>query len=490
MSINDLYRRIPSVNDVLLRPDIQALFLGHSRNLVVDCARSATRNIRLEVQRGSLDGKLVDRRVEQLGSAVRVIMEHKLRPSLRRVLNATGVVLHTNLGRAPLSSTALSRLLDVAGSYSNLELDLNTGQRWSRDRHVEALLLRVLAIKSLRAEEDLLKSHSALIVNNCAGATFLALNSLADGKEVIVSRGELVEIGGGFRIPDILRKSGAILREVGTTNRTNLSDYQAAITDRTGLLLRVHESNFRMIGFTKQVPLDDLVALGRSARIPVFEDQGTGLIADQALQAGTTQTSLVRSLKSGVDLLAASGDKLFGGPQCGFLIGSTNIVEELRCNPLLRTLRVCKLTYSALEGTLLDYVSGNERAIPILRMLSCTAEDVLARCEHLARAVNSGSMRAEVTRTSIVIGGGTAPRDKIKSFAVALSHESMSSALLAGALRMLEPAIVGRLKKNVVLLELRTVPPEYDTVMIDLLLSWSAALSKEPSQQNEGEPNG
>jgi L-seryl-tRNA(Ser) seleniumtransferase len=378
---------------------------------------------------------------------------------LRRVINATGVVLHTNLGRAPLSASALAHIADTAGGYSNLELDLESGERSRRDVHAEELLLRVLTAQGA----------GALVVNNCAAATFLALNSLAAGGEVIVSRGELVEIGGGFRIPEILAKSGAILREVGTTNRTRLADYENAISPATRLILRVHQSNFSMEGFVERPALRDLVSLGKRANVPVFHDQGTGLIASlEALGIGAEPT-LPDSFQVGSDLIAASGDKLLGGPQCGLLIGRAELVQRIRKNPLYRTYRVDKLIYAALEATLMDYAAQKDSSIPVQRMLNIAAEEIFARCEWISRQVNSAELAAQAVPVESLIGGGTAPTARLQSAAVSLHHALLQPQALLLALRRLEPPVVGRIYEDHVLLDLRTVEPEFDPTLVSLL---------------------
>jgi L-seryl-tRNA(Ser) seleniumtransferase len=378
---------------------------------------------------------------------------------LRRVINATGVVLHTNLGRAPLSASALAHIADTAGGYSNLELDLESGERSRRDVHAEELLLRVLTAQGA----------GALVVNNCAAATFLALNSLAQGGEVIVSRGELVEIGGGFRIPEILAKSGAILREVGTTNRTRLADFEDAISPATRLILRVHQSNFSMEGFVERPALRDLVSLGKRANVPVFHDQGTGLIASLEPLGIGSEPTLPDSFQVGSDLIAASGDKLLGGPQCGLLIGRVELVQRIRKNPLYRTYRVDKLIYAALEATLMDYAAQKDSSIPVQRMLNAAAEEIFARCEGISRQVNSAELAAEAVPVESLIGGGTAPTARLQSAAVSLRHALLQPQALLLALRRLEPPVVGRIHEDHVLLDLRTVEPEFDSTLVSLL---------------------
>ena len=363
-----------------------------------------------------------------------------------------------------MSASALAHILDTASGYSNLELDLESGERSRRDVHTEELLLRVLT-----AQGGATTALSALVVNNCAAATFLALNTLAEGGEVIVSRGELVEIGGGFRIPEILAKSGAILREVGTTNRTRLADYEGAISAATRLILRVHQSNFSMEGFVERPALRDLVSLGKHAKIPVFDDQGTGLIASlESLGEPlgiASEPTLPESVQVGSDLIAASGDKLLGGPQCGLLIGRAELVQSIRKNPLYRTYRVDKLTYAALEATLMDYASQKDSSIPVQKMLKAAAGEIFERCEWVSREVNCTELAAEACPGAEPDRRRTAPTARLQSAAVSLRHAILQPQALLLALRRLEPPVVGRIHEDHVLLDLRTVEPEFDPTL-------------------------
>jgi L-seryl-tRNA(Ser) seleniumtransferase len=464
---DELYRMLPSVGDLLLSAPMQRLLLSRSHNSVVHAARSVLQQMREEIAQGAHSRDTLFDAVANLPIAIERELNRPPRFSLRPVINATGVILHTNLGRAPLSELALRHLVEVAAGYCNLEFDFDTGERGSRDVHVESLILALLAKNAGTA--DAASNHRAIVVNNCAAATFLALHALAMGREVIVSRGELVEIGGGFRIPEILAESGAVLKEVGTTNRTRLSDYQSAISPNTGLILRVHRSNFSMEGFVEQPGLRELIELGKCAGIPVFHDQGTGLI--QALESlGVDGEPLfLESLHLDCDLVAASGDKLLGGPQCGILVGRTELVNRIRANPLFRALRVDKLTYAALEATLAAYLSGSLESIPILRMLSLSAREIRDRCEQIVSRINSRGLAAEVIPAESVIGGGSAPRVRLDSFAVTLRHENLSADDLLAALRHADPPIVGRIADDRVLLDLRTVDSGSDGALIGAL---------------------
>jgi L-seryl-tRNA(Ser) seleniumtransferase len=387
------------------------------------------------------------------------------------VINATGVILHTNLGRAPLSEAALRAIVEVASGYSNLEFDLETGSRGRRDRHAEPILLRALSSILGRPEQQLGASWGVAVVNNCAAATFLALNSLAEGGEVLVSRGELVEIGGGFRVPEILRKAGVTLREVGTTNRTRVADYAEAINGNTRMILRVHQSNFKMEGFTEKPQLSELVKLGRRANLIVFEDQGTGLLVSLEGVGVHEESSLLESFGHGPDLIAASGDKLLGGPQCGILVGRRELLERIRANPLFRALRVDKLTYAALQATLLSYALHQEESIPAIRMLRVPAGTLHRRCAavciQLSGLVGLAGALCEVSVVPVksVIGGGTTPGAVLDSFALALRCSGKSSSELLAELRKQTPPVIGRVHEDSVLLDLRTVPPEQDSVL-------------------------
>jgi L-seryl-tRNA(Ser) seleniumtransferase len=463
-----LYSLLPSINDLLLSPDFSAIVQVESHSSVVRATRAVLLCVRREIAAGKHTLPSLNNRLAGLHLAVTEEINQNQRYSLRRVINATGVILHTNLGRAPLSVSALEHLVEVATGYSNLELDLETGERSRRDVHAEKLLLQLLSLKAQAVDKASADStRAAVVVNNCAAATFLALNSLAEGAEVIVSRGELVEIGGGFRIPEILAKSGARMREVGTTNRTRLADYENAISIDTGLILRVHRSNFSIEGFTERPTLQDLAALGKRKNVPVFNDQGTGLVSSLEDLGVTAEPTLLDSFRLGVDLVAASGDKLLGGPQCGLLVGRIDLIDRIRKNPLLRAFRVDKLTYAALEATLMDHLT--EKAIPIVSMLHAPPLEILRRCEWVAGQVCSRDLFAEAVPVLSLIGGGTAPTARLQSSAVALRHATLQPQALLQALRRLDPPVIGRVSEDDVLLDLRTVEPEFDAKLVSLL---------------------
>jgi len=405
-------------------PSVDELARGAEDPLAVDAARSVLARAREEIRVGAEPGDLRARLRDELARA--------RRPRLRRVLNATGVIVHTNLGRAPLAAEAIARVEEVARGYSNLEYDLSGGARGSRQDHVADILRRLTG------------AEAALVVNNNAAAVLLALAALAEGREVLVSRGELIEIGDGFRIPDVLARSGARLREVGTTNRTRAADYERAIGEGTALILRVHQSNFRVVGFTELTPLRRLAQVAQSHKLPLVDDLGSGVLLppSDTLSLGD-EPSAKESLAAGADLVTFSGDKLLGGPQAGIVVGRAELIERLRRHPLQRALRADKLTLAALEGTLALYLDAPER-IPVLRMLR--DDGVRARAERLAE-LTGGTVEETVAR----VGGGALPLAELPSFACALEED------LAAPLRSAEPPVVGIIRDGRLLLDCRTL---------------------------------
>ena len=433
-------RELPAVHEVLARLAATAARYPHA--LLVAEIRCAIEDARRDILSRGSGGSPVAARVEAALDAI-------ARPSLRRVINATGVVVHTNLGRAPLAA------FSVQAGYSNLEYDLASGKRGKRDVHTGLLLTRLLGAP-------------AIAVNNNAAALLLALNELAAGGEVVVSRGELIEIGDGFRIPEIMGRSGAALREVGTTNRTSIEDYREAIGDRTRLLLRVHPSNFRIQGFTARPELSELVALGRERGLPVFEDLGSGCIVDLR-PFGIDEPLVSASLEAGVDLVSFSGDKLLGGPQAGILAGKAELVARLRRNPLFRALRLDKLIYQALETTLRLLLLERWDAIPVLAMIRQPAAAIRARAEALVAQVPG--LRAEVVPGSSVIGGGATPEQSIPTWLIAI--ECPDAAAAERQLRAADPPVVARIEKDRLLLDLRTVFPDEEAGLLRALAAIS-----------------
>jgi L-seryl-tRNA(Ser) seleniumtransferase len=419
VKVNPL-RELPSVDELLGRDELRALAERHGRPLVLAAARAALARAREEIKAGYEAGDIVARVVYELDA--------RTRPKLRRVLNATGVVVHTNLGRAPLADVALEHVREAAAGYSNLEYDLGVGARGSRQDHVAAAL------------RELTGAEAALAVNNNAAAVLLALAALADGREVIVSRGELVEIGDGFRIPEVLAHSGADLVEVGTTNRTRSADYERAITERTAAILRVHQSNFRIVGFAEQPHARELARLAERHGLVLVDDLGSGAL----IEIGDEPTAQ-GSLAAGAHVVTFSGDKLLGGPQAGIAVGRADLIERMRRHPLQRAVRADKLTLAALEATLAVY-RGGSRELPVLQMLEEPAEAVRARADRLAE-LTGGSVERSVARS----GGGALPLAEIESWACAVDLA------LAEPLRRGEPPVVGIVRDGRLLLDCRTL---------------------------------
>ncbi|HYA94310.1 MAG TPA: L-seryl-tRNA(Sec) selenium transferase [Thermodesulfobacteriota bacterium] len=443
-------RKIPSVDDILSRPEMMDLLKIHARHVVVEAVRKGLGRLREEILHREELPELGDNLFENLYSLFQKEIDLQVQPRLRRVINATGVVIHTNLGRAPLHPSAIEHLIEVSKAYSNLEYDLDRGERGSRYTHVEEILCRLSG------------AESALVVNNNAGAVLLVLNTLAEGKEVIVSRGELVEIGGAFRIPDVMKRSGGLLREVGTTNRTHFTDYQKAIGPQTALLLKVHTSNFRVMGFTSEVSLQDLVQLAKEHQLPVVDDLGSGCLIDLTRYGLEKEPTVQETIKTGVDAVTISGDKLLGGPQAGIILGKKKILDLFKTNPLTRALRIDKLTLAALESTLLLYLD-EERAmeeIPTLRMLSLDTKRLKRRGKRLLKRFSGMAnkkmtfiLREDVSR----VGGGALPLQNLPTLVVAIKPVEASVNSLEENLRKGDPPIVCRISKEELILDMRTV---------------------------------
>ena len=449
------------MDDLLRTGELALLASREGQSSVADAARIVLARLREEITTGAFDEKKVELALSGLVGAIEAQLRQNLEFSLRAVINATGVILHTNLGRAPLSRSALEHAVDAAASYSNLEFDLASGERGKRDVHVDRLLQKLLSANEA--------SVSSIVVNNNAAAVLLALNSLAEGGEVIVSRGELVEIGGSFRIPDVMTKSSAILREVGTTNRTPISAYERAINDKTRLLLRVHRSNFEITGFTEQPTTEQLVALARNRKIPFMEDLGSGALFNLQTIGIHGELGVLDSLRAGVDVVTYSGDKLLGGPQAGLLSGRADLISRMRSNSLFRALRVDKMTYAALEGTLLAYVKRKYDEIPALQMMGIAKQEIASRAAALAAAVPAGSLHVDLLDGDSVVGGGSAPSATLPTRLLALTSRKLSADELATRLRSSNPPIIARVEQGRVLLDLRTVFPAQDAVVLKAL---------------------
>ena len=469
-----LFQKLPATDELLRHPDLLPLIEREGQPAVAESVRIVLARLRQEIGGGRLNDKSLDLALEGLTAAIERQLRQSLSYSLRPVVNATGVILHTNLGRAPLGTAALEHIRDAAGAYSNLEYDLSSGERGKRDVHVDRLFRKLLddASGSERADPRV----STIVVNNNAAGVLLALNSLAEGGEVIVSRGELVEIGGSFRIPDVMSKSNASLREVGTTNRTRLADYDRAINERTRLLLRVHRSNFEITGFTEQPRLDELVGLARSRNIPLMEDLGSGALFDLRSVGINGEPGVLDSLRAGVDIVAYSGDKLLGGPQAGLISGRADLVARMRSNSLFRALRVDKLTYAALEATLLAYVKRDHDAVPALRMMRMSKHEIKRRAETIVahiEAAQGNHLKLELLDGESVIGGGAAPSAVLPTHLIALTHANRSADEISNALRGNSTPIIARVEDGRVLIDLRTVFPEQDATLSTALSSVS-----------------
>jgi L-seryl-tRNA(Ser) seleniumtransferase len=461
----ELYRKLPAVDEVLKRETVAALLEREGRPAVTEAARSVLATLRQEISGGQLDAHAVALAVSGIAEAVERQLRQSLQHSLRPVINATGVVLHTNLGRAPLARAAIQRIGHIAATYSNLEFDIEAGHRGKRDVHVDRLFARLLNVEELH-------DISSIVVNNNAAAVLLALNTLAEGGEVVVSRGELVEIGGSFRIPDVMSKSGGVLREVGTTNRTRLADYEKAINEKTRLLLRVHRSNFQIVGFTEQPKLEELVVLARKHSLKVLEDLGSGALFDLRSVGVGGEPVVTDSLRAGVDVVTYSGDKLLGGPQAGILSGKKEVIAEIRSNPMFRALRVDKLTYAAMEATLMAYIRQDHDSIPALRMMRLTREEVGRRAEKMSAELGARvpTLWIAMVQGASVLGGGSAPGAALPTILLAISRHGLSADELAARLRANDPAIIARVEDGRVLLDLRTVFPEQDAEVCDALV--------------------
>jgi len=466
MDTKSLLRGLPKVDELLKREDVSALTRVHGRELVLGCLRDAIDATRASVLAGedahvSSDAIVFD---------ATALLEACTRRSLRRVINATGIVVHTNLGRSPLADAAVDAVAEVARGYSTLEYDVPSGERGSRHVHVEDLICRLTG------------AEAAMAVNNNASAVLLGLAALSRRKEAIVSRGQLVEIGGSFRIPDIMRESGAKMVEVGTTNKTHLRDYEQAITPRTGLILKVHSSNYRVVGFTEEVPLADLVALGAKHGIPVFEDQGSGVLVDLAKYGLPGEPTIGAAVAAGADLVSASGDKLLGGPQAGILAGKAEVIARLKKHPLARCVRLDKMTLAALEVTLRLYLDGSRlfAEVPTLRMLTMTAAEAKRRAGVLAAAIVDACGDAYEVATAADVsraGGGSLPMEDIPTTVVALGPRSWSATALEEHLRLGDPAVIARIKDGRLLLDPRTLREDEEPEVVRALARAAAALS-------------
>ncbi len=450
-------RDIPSVDRILQDGQVQALLRDYPREAVRGQIQAALERLRRLIQSGDLSTEELQRHCETLPSLLEPLLRRLFEPSLKRIVNATGIIIHTNAGRAPLAREVAQAVAEVACGYSNLELDLATGQRGRRDQHLESRLSRLLGCEA------------ATVCNNNAAAVFLILNTLAKGLGVVVSRGELVEIGGSFRIPDIMAASGAILREVGTTNRTRIADYRQAIEEGAGLILKVHPSNYRIVGFTDGPGLAELVELARETGVATVHDVGSGHLFPSDLPSLASEPSVIDSLRAGIDLVCFSGDKLLGGPQAGIVVGRKELIGRLRRNPLMRALRVDKMCYAALDRTLLEIEKGPRETIPVGRMLTLPVQELSLRAEALAAQARPFGFKAEVVEGHSLAGGGSAPEERIPTRLVALEFPANSASELERRLRVGDPPILCRIEEDRLLLDLRTILPGEEALVAKAL---------------------
>ena len=461
----ELLRQLPSVDELLAQPRLQSLAGRVNRELLLEVTRTALAEIRARITGNA--GPVVALSHQAVEAQIADAVERILSLTLVPVINATGVILHTNLGRAPLAESLAEHLRRTAMHYSNLEYDLEAGTRGRRDTHTAELIARLTG------------AETAIVVNNCAAAMLVSLGALAKGEEVLVSRGELIEIGDGFRIPEIMAESGAILREVGTTNRTRVADYERAITDKTRLILCVHPSNFQISGFTERPELADLAALGRRVGIPVMEDLGSGCLVDLAAH-GISEPVVRDSFAAGVSLVAFSGDKLLGGPQAGIIAGENQLGERIRHYPLFRALRVDKLTIAALQVTLGAYLRGALDEIPALRMIRASAAEIGRRAEEFVRALRqetaAASAELDITDGASLIGGGSTPAQQLPTRLIRIRSPRHSASQLEQRLRRSPRGIsvIARVEDARLLVDLRTVFPEQEADLA-AVLAWALA---------------
>src|SRR6516165_6309468 len=458
-----LLRQLPSVDELLLRPAVAAVCKAVDRRYAVACVRE----VLAELRRLGVSGELKDETavtLESIEKSVVSAIESELAPSLRAVINASGVILHTNLGRAPLSPAVISEFQRSATQYSNLEYNLAVGARGKRDVHLSRLI------------ERLTGAEAAIVVNNCAAAVLLSLAALARGGEVIVSRGELIEIGDGFRIPEIMEQSGTMLREVGTTNRTRITDYENAIHERTRLLLRVHPSNFTVSGFTEKPEVAELIALGERRGLPVVEDLGSGCLVDLSA-AGVSEPTVRESVEAGFSLVLCSGDKLLGGPQTGIIAGNKELVAKVRRHPLFRALRVDKLTIAALQVTLRAYLRADWNGIPSQRMIRTALEEISVRTKRFVEALTARVPRAEadfeIADGTSLVGGGSTPAQSLPTRVLRIRSQRYSAAQLEARLRAGRAGtpVIARIEEDRVTMDLRTVFPGQEGALADSLLA-------------------
>lgn len=459
----DLLRSLPAVDRVLREEPLAGLITQLPQEVLTEAVKKVVDRLRQQLQEGGLPGAAEQLQTTAIAVEAAQHCRSILQPSLRKVINATGTLLHTNLGRAPLARRALQTMVQVAEGYSNLEFELDTGVRGERHSHVEALLTRLTG------------AEAALVVNNNAGAVLLALTALGKGREAIVSRGELVEIGGAFRIPEVMETGGVILHEVGASNRTHLHDYQTAINEQTALLLKVHTSNYRIVGFTSAVPASELVSLAREHQLIVLEDLGSGMLTDLTAFGLPQEPTVAETVQAGVDVVTFSGDKLLGGPQAGLIVGRADLIRKLRRHPLARALRIDKLTLAALEATLQLHLQPNLalQELPVLRMFAADPEEQKGRCEKLYRRLQQEQLPIELALIpdTVRVGGGAMPLTELPDWAVEINLTGCSVDSMAQRLRDYVPAVVPRVQNDRLLLNLRAVAADEEDLLAQIVLA-------------------
>lgn len=459
-TIDKAYRRIPAVDKIIDSPKVAPLIRRTSHAFVITLVRRVLDNLRQELAK-SIEKEWTTSDLENhILDNLQTKFDFWIQPALRKVINATGVILHTNLGRAPVGEHAQSQLAEIASNYSTLEFDLAHGKRHKRDLYASRLL------------EEVLHCQQAIVVNNNAAAVFLILNSLAEGGEVLISRGEMIEIGDSFRIPDVLKKSGAILREVGTTNKTRLADYQEGLTEKTKLILRVHPSNFRITGFTSKPSLLELTELCSSRSLPLVEDLGSGCLTDLNTIGIKSEPNPAESIASGVQVVCFSGDKLLGGGQAGIIAGSYEYVQRIRKNPLFRALRVDKLALAVLESTLISYLTEREGVeIPVVRMMRLGTASIEKRALEIVKRLfkSQAALAIDLVEGYSVIGGGSTPSQNLATKLIRVRSHTQSAAKLESLLRNSTPPVLVRCDKNAVLIDLRTVFPSDEPILVSLV---------------------
>jgi L-seryl-tRNA(Ser) seleniumtransferase len=460
---NDLLRTLPAIDRILREEPLQNLSPQLPQETLSSTVQELIASLRGEIlATGKIDPpeRLLP---ENIAAVAAQTCRTFLQPSLRKVINATGTLLHTNLGRAPLSPQSLRAINDVAAGYSNLEFELESGCRGERFSHVEKLLTQLTG------------AEAALVVNNNSGAVLLALTALAKGREAIVSRGELVEIGGAFRIPEVMEAGGVALREVGASNRTHLHDYQQAINDNTAILLKVHTSNYRIVGFTKEVTARELLPVARDNDLVLMEDLGSGLLLDLSSYGLEREPTVPEVVKAGVDVITFSGDKLLGGPQAGIIVGRADLIRKIRKHPLARALRIDKLTLAALESTLRLYLQPEQalEQLPVLKMFSADPKQQKQRCQQLFERLSAESLTADIRLVEDVsrVGGGAMPLTELSDWAVEIDPAGGKVAELAKQLRAFTPAVVTRVQNEKLLVNLRAVFEDEEALLAQILIS-------------------